>query len=139
VVHGDIQELVGDARLSTAELVNEGLAGGPREEHADNVCIDDVGERVALPGELADVVLQGLTGLLLVALEVPGVSGAHICPVEVPEEDLLELRPTTDAVGRQEFEPCSNMLPNIDGEVLDDEVVIIHPSSSAGESEVFQP
>jgi hypothetical protein len=44
-----------------------------------------------------------------------------------------------NAVGWQKLKPCSNMLPNIDGEVLDDEVVIIHPSSSAGESEVFQP
>jgi hypothetical protein len=137
VVHGDIQELVGDARLSTAELVNEGLAGGPREEHADNVCIDDVGERVALPGELADVVLQGLTGLLLVALEVPGVSGAHICPVEVPEEDLLELRPTTDAVGRQEFKSRANVLLDIDGEILDDEVIVVRPSGPTSKPEVF--
>jgi hypothetical protein len=119
VVHGDIQELVGDARLSTAELVNEGLAGGPREEHADNVCIDDVGERVALPGELADVV------------------GAHICPVEVPEEDLLELRPTTDAVGRQEFKSRANVLLDIDGEILDDEVIVVRPSGPTSKPEVF--
>jgi hypothetical protein len=31
------------------------------------------------------------------------------------------------------------VLPNTDGKVLDDEVVMIHPSSLAGESEVFQP
>ena len=31
------------------------------------------------------------------------------------------------------------MLPHVDGEVLDDEVVIIHSSSSAGESKVFDP
>ena len=31
------------------------------------------------------------------------------------------------------------MLPHIDGEVLDDEVVIIHSSSSVGEPKVFEP
>jgi hypothetical protein len=49
----------------------------------------------------------------------------HIRPLKVPDEDLLELRPTPNAVGRQEFEPCLNVLPDTDGEVLDDEVVII--------------
>ena len=39
----------------------------------------------------------------------------------------------------EEFKPCSNMFPHIDGEVLNDEVVIIHSSSSAGEPEVFEP
>jgi hypothetical protein len=42
VVRGDVQELAGGARLSTAELVNEGLAGGSSEEHADDICVDDV-------------------------------------------------------------------------------------------------
>ena len=31
------------------------------------------------------------------------------------------------------------MLPHADGEVLDDEVVIIHSSSSVGEPKVFEP
>ena len=39
----------------------------------------------------------------------------------------------------EEFEPCSNMFPHADGEVLDDEVVIIHSSGSVGEPEVFEP
>ena len=39
---------------------------------------------------------------------------------------------------QEEFEPCSNMLPHPDGEVLNDEVVIIHSSGSAGEPEVFE-
>ena len=39
---------------------------------------------------------------------------------------------------REEFEPCSNMFPHADGEVLNDEVVIIHSFGSAGEPEVFE-
>jgi hypothetical protein len=84
----------------TAELVNEGLAGGPKQECTNDVCVDDIRQRVALPGEPVNVVPQGLARLLLAALEVLGVSGAHIRPLEFPDEDLLELCPTTDAVGR---------------------------------------
>ena len=39
----------------------------------------------------------------------------------------------------EEFEPCSNMFPHTDGEVLNDEVVIIHSFGSAGEPKVFEP
>ena len=39
----------------------------------------------------------------------------------------------------EEFEPCSNMFPHADGEVLNDEVVIIHSSGSVGEPEVLEP
>jgi hypothetical protein len=56
MVRGNVQELVGGARLAAAELVNEGLAGGPRKEHADDVCIDNVRERIELLGEPVDVV-----------------------------------------------------------------------------------
>ena len=62
-----------------------------------------------------------------------------IGPLEISNENPLEVYPVEDAVGQKEFEPCSNMLPHTDGEVLDDEVVIIHSSGSAGEPEVFEP
>ena len=40
---------------------------------------------------------------------------------------------------REEFEPCSNMFSHADGEVLNDEVVIIHSFGLVGELEVFEP
>ena len=40
---------------------------------------------------------------------------------------------------REEFEPRTNMFPHTDGEILDDEIVIIHPFGSAGEPEIFEP
>ena len=86
-----------------------------------------------------DVILQGLIGLLLAALNVLGIPRTDICPLEISNEDPLEIRSVADAVVRKEFEPCSNMLPHADGEVLDDEVVIIHSSGSAGEPKVFEP
>ena len=62
-----------------------------------------------------------------------------IHPLEISDEDPLEIHPVVDAVGWKEFEPCLNMLLHIDGEVLDDEVVIIHSSGSVGKPEVFEP
>ena len=55
-----------------------------------------------------------------------------IRPLEVPDEDPLEIRLVADAVMWEEFEPRSNMFPHINGEVLNDEVVIIHSSGSVG-------
>ena len=40
---------------------------------------------------------------------------------------------------REEFKPCPDMFPYADGEILNDEKVIIHPSDSAGEPEIFEP
>ena len=62
-----------------------------------------------------------------------------IRPLEVLDEDPLEVCPVTDAVVWEEFEPRSNMFPHANGEALNDEVVIIHSSGSAGELEVFEP
>ena len=76
---------------------------------------------------------------MLAALEVLGIPRIGIHPLEIYDEDPLEIHLVMDPVGRKEFELCSNMLPHIDGEVLDDEVVIIHSSDSVGEREVFRP
>jgi hypothetical protein len=100
LVCGDVQELTGGARLSAAELVNKGLVGGPREECANDVCVDDVRERIALLGEPADVVPQGLAKLLFAALDVLGVFRAHVRPLGVPNEDLSKLCLAMGAVGR---------------------------------------
>ena len=107
-------------------------------ECADDVHVDDIIEGVALLGEPTDVIPQGLAGLLLTALEVPGVSRSDVRPLEIPDEDPLEIRPVTDAVMREEFKPCLNVFPQADGEILNDEVVIIHSSSSVGEPKIFK-
>ena len=39
----------------------------------------------------------------------------------------------------EKFKPCTNTFSHTDGEILNDEIVIIHPSSSAGETEIFEP
>ena len=62
-----------------------------------------------------------------------------IRPLEIPDEDPLQVCLVVDAHMREEFEPCSQMSPHADGKVLNHEVVIIHSSGSAGETEVFEP
>ena len=47
MVCGDVELVVGGMRLHTAKLVDQGLAGCSREEHADDVCIDDTRKGVA--------------------------------------------------------------------------------------------
>ena len=49
-------------------------------------------------GKPADVISQGFTGLLLAALEVPGFSQVDVRPLEIPDEDPLEVRLVTDAI-----------------------------------------
>ena len=55
-----------------------------------------------------------------------------IRPLEVPNEDPLEIHPFANAVMREEFETRSNMFPHTDGELLNDEMIIIHSPSSVG-------
>ena len=86
---------------------------------------------VALLREASYVVSERFAWLLLATLEVPRIVRPNIRPLEVFDEDLPEIHPTADAVGGQELEPGANELPEEDWEVLDDEIIIFHPSSSA--------
>ena len=113
--------------------MDQGLAGHPGEECADDIHVDDIREGVASLGEPTDVIPYGLTDLLLESLEVPGVIRADIRPLEISDEDPLEVRPVADAVGQEEFKPCLNMFPHVDGEILNDKIVSIYPSGLAGE------
>ena len=119
--------------------MDQGLALSHGKECADDVRVNDIREGVASLREPTDVISQGFTVLLLIALEVPGVPQADVRPLEIPDEDPLEVRPVADAVVWKEFEPCPNMFPHANGKILDDEKVIIHSSSSTGEPKVFKP
>ena len=119
--------------------MDQGLTGHPREECADDVRVDDFREGVASLEEPTDVVPQGLVGFLLATLEVTGVPRVDIRPLEISDEDPLEVRPVVDAVVQEEFKPCTNMFPHADGEILNDEKVISRPSGSAAEPEIFEP
>ena len=57
MVRGDIEQVTGGTGLQAVKLVDQGLAGCPREECADDIRVDDIRERVASLGEPADVIL----------------------------------------------------------------------------------
>ena len=78
--------------------MDQGLEGRPKEGCTDDIHIDDIREGVALLGEPMDVVPLGLAGLLLATLEVLGIPRTDICPMEISEEDPLEIHPVTDAI-----------------------------------------
>ena len=48
MVCGDVEQVTGGTGLQTAELMDQGLIGCPREEHADDVYVDDITKVVAL-------------------------------------------------------------------------------------------
>ena len=77
--------------------MDQGLIGCLGEECANDVYVDDIREGVASFEEPTDVIPQGLIGLLLAALEVLGVSKADIRPLEISNEDPLEVRLVTNA------------------------------------------
>ena len=48
VVCGDVKQVAGGTGLHIAELVDQGLAGCPGEEHVDDVRIDNIRKGVTL-------------------------------------------------------------------------------------------
>ena len=106
--------------------MNQGLAGGPREESSYDISVDDVRQLVALPREALDVPTKGFSGLLSAVLEVSWVPRALVCALKVLHEDLPQVRPTLDSVGRQVFQPCSCRIGQEQWEVADNETVTIH-------------
>jgi hypothetical protein len=119
--------------------VNQGLIGSPRQECADDIGIGNVGQVIALPGEMSDVVTEGLMWLLPVVLEVPGVLRACVGALKVPHEDLLQVCPILDGVGWEVVQPCLGRVSQEQREVADDEVVIIHTAGLTGKPVVLKP
>ena len=62
-----------------------------------------------------------------------------IHPLEIFDEDPLEVHPVTDAVVREELKQCPNMFPHANGKILNDEKDMIHSSGPTGEPKVFEP
>ena len=56
MVCGDIEQVTGGTGLQAAKLVDQGLAGRPREECANDVRVDDIREGVASLEEPTDVI-----------------------------------------------------------------------------------
>ena len=97
---GDVQEFLGGSRALTSQLMNQRLTGSSGWEGPYHVGVNDVRELVILPGEASDVPAEGFIGFLAAVFEVPWVSRALVCALEVPHKDFPQIRPTLDGVGR---------------------------------------
>ena len=80
--------------------MNQRLTGGPGQEGSYHVGVGDVRELIALPREAPNVPVKGFIGPLATVLEVPWVSRALVCAMEVAHKDFPQIRPTLNGVGR---------------------------------------
>jgi hypothetical protein len=106
-------------------LVALGLLVLPEEERADDIRVGDVGQLGALLRESSDVVPERLSQLLAAAAEIPGVPRVHVRALEVAGEGLNQVVPVGDLPRRQVLQPGSSGVGEEQGEVADDEVVIV--------------
>ena len=83
--------------------------------------------------------MEGFSSLLSVVLEVPWVPRALVCALEVSQEDLLQVRPILDSVGREVFKPCSCRIDQEQWKVADNEITIIHTTGLVGKPIILEP
>jgi hypothetical protein len=76
---------------------------------------------VVLLGKTPDIVSQGLSLFVPIALQIPGVAGLHVHTLEITNKYLLQVFPTVDRVSGKVIEPGSGRVDQVDGEELNDE------------------
>jgi hypothetical protein len=82
---------------------------------------------------------ERLSRLLAAASEIPGVPSAHIRALEVVGEGLDQVVPIGDLPRRQMLQPGSSGVGEEQGEVADDEVVIVRSTQVVGQPVVREP
>jgi hypothetical protein len=112
---GDVHQLARLGGSLVAQFAHQVAASGAGEERPDDIRVGDVGQLGALLRKLSDVLSQGFPWLLAAASEIPGVPRAHV----------RALGP--GGVGEKQ------------GEVVDDEVVIVRSTQLAGQPVVRKP
>jgi hypothetical protein len=135
---GDVHQLACPSGGLSTQLAHQVAAGGAGEERADDIRIDDVGQLSALLRESPDVVPERLSRLLAAASKVPRVSRAHVRALEIAGEGLDQVVPVGDLPRRQVFQPGASGVGEEQGEVADDEVVIVRSTQLAGQPVVCE-
>ena len=80
--------------------MDQGFTGRSGQKGSYHVSVGDVRELITLSGKALDVPAEGFIGLLTAVLEVPWVSRAFVRALEVAHEDLRQIRPTLNGIGR---------------------------------------
>ena len=119
--------------------MNQGLIGGLGQKSSYDISVGDVGQLVALSGEASDVPTESFPGLLSIVFEIPWVPRMRICALEVPHEDLFQVYPILDSVGRKVFKPCSCRIDQEQWKVADNEIIIICSTGLASKPIILEP
>jgi hypothetical protein len=109
------------------------VLSGASEERPDDIRVSDVGQLGALLRKPPDVLSQGFPWLLAAASEIPGVPRAHVRALEVSSKGFDQVVLVGDLRRRQMLQPGSGGVGEEQGEVADDEVVIVRSTQLAGQ------
>jgi hypothetical protein len=122
---GDVHQLARPGGSLANQFAHQVAASGAGEERADDIRVGDVGKLGALLRKSPDILPQGFPWLLAVASEIPGVPRAHVRALEVSSEGFDQVVPVGNLRRRQMLQPGSGGVGEEQGEVADDEVVIV--------------
>jgi hypothetical protein len=136
---GDVHQLARLVGSLAAQFAHQVTASGAGEERPDDIRVGDVGQLGALLRKPPDVLSQGFPWLLAAASEIPGVPRAHVRALEVSSEGLDQVIPVGNLRGRQMLQPGPSGVGEEQGEVADDEVVVVRSSQLACQPVVCKP
>jgi hypothetical protein len=136
---GDVHQLARLGGSLAAQFAHQVAASGAGEERPNDIRVGDVGQLGALLRKSPDVVSQGFPWLLAAASEIPGVPRAHVRALEVSSEGFDQVVPVGNLRRRQILQPGSGGVGEEQGEVADDEVVIVRSTQLAGQPVVRKP
>jgi hypothetical protein len=122
---GDVHQLARPGGSLATQFSHQVAESGADEERADDIRVGDVGQLGALLRKPPDVVPQGFPWLLAVASEIPGVPRAHVRALEVSSKGFDQIVPVGNLRRRQMLQPGLGGIREEQGEVADDEVVIV--------------
>jgi hypothetical protein len=136
---GDVHQLARLGGSLATQLAHQVAASGVGEERPNDIRVGDVGQLGALLRKPPDVLLQGFPWLLAAASEIPRVPRAHVCALEVSSEGFHQVVPVRDLRRGQMLQPGTGVVGEEQGEVADDEVVIVRSTQLAGQQVVSEP
>jgi hypothetical protein len=136
---GDVHQLARLGGSLAAQFAHQVAASDAGEERPDDIRVGDVGQLGALLLKLSDVLSQGFPWLLAAASEILGVPRAHVRALEVSSESLDQVVPVGDLRRRQMLQPGSGGVGEKQGEVADDEVIVVRSTQLAGQPVVRKP
>jgi hypothetical protein len=122
---GDVHQLARLGGSLAAQFAHQVATSGAGEERLDDIRVGDVVQLGALLQKPPDVISQGFPRLLAAASEIPGVPRVHVRALEVSSEGFDQVVPVGDLRRRQMLQPGSGGVGEEQGEVADDEVVIV--------------